>query len=336
MIQYTEPTVTEDDIKAVEKVLRSKIWTQGSKVKEFEDSICEYVGCRFTVACNSATSGLFLAYKGLGVREGVEVVTTPITYPATANMIIECGGTVRFQFRTMLVGDFCVPVHLAGVPQPAYGKIVVEDASHALGSEVTHGIGKKSMVGSCYGTDACVFSTHAIKNVPTGEGGLVCTNDEKLADFCRLMRSHGMKDGECVIPGYNFRMTDIQAALGISQLKRINKMRSLRQEIVDEYNDALFPYVTTPAERKCSTFWHIYIIGTNKKVKLHNRLLKKHIATRTHYPPVYSQPFYRRLGYSPIPEADEWVDTHLTLPLHCNLTGKEISRVIEEVKRGVK
>ena len=332
MIKISEPQVTDEEVKAVEKVLRSKTWTQGKKVEEFEDKIADYVGCNHVVAVNSATSALYLVYKGLGVRDGVTVTVPAITYPATSNAVIEAGGSVVFQHRHMLIGDFCVPVHLAGVPQPAYGQTVVEDASHALGSEERPNV----MVGKCWNSQAAVFSTHSVKNVATGEGGLICTNNEKLAGFCRAMRSHGFVDGALRFPGYNMRMTDIQAALGIVQLKRIDKMRSIRQEIVDQYNDALVGKVMLPLTRPCKTFWHLYIVHTNKKVKLAAHLEKKGIQTRTHYPPVYGLEYYRRIGFAPIPEAEEWAETHLSLPLHCNLTQREINKVIEEVKRGVK
>lgn len=331
MIKISEPSLTEEEVRAVEKVLRSKTWTQGSKTEEFENKIAEYVGCRYVVAVNSATSALYLVYKGIGVREGVKVTVPAITYPATSNAVIEAGGSVEFQHRTMLVGDLCVPVHLSGVPQSAYGKIVVEDASHALGSEERKGV----MVGRCWNSEACVFSTHAIKNIATGEGGLICTNNENLAQFCRAMRSHGFIDGLLKFPGYNMRMPDILSAIGIVQLKRINKMRSIREEIVEQYNQALAPYVTTPAPRD-KTFWHIYIIHTDKKERLTRRLDKKKIQWRTHYPPVYKLDYYRRLNYAAIEGAEAYERTAVTLPLHCNLTQKDIGRVITEVKRGVK
>jgi dTDP-4-amino-4,6-dideoxygalactose transaminase len=229
MIRYASPHITGDDMRAVVDVMRSLDLTQGKEVPRFEREVGKYVKAKHVVAFNSATSALYASYKALGMGMGTEVVTTPISYVATANAAKLLGANVYFQDRQVLTGRFVVPVHYSGRPVPFYGETVVEDASHTLGSYVDGW-----PVGSCRESDICVFSTHAIKNITTGEGGLATTNDGALADSLRQFRSHGWHSGRLRQPGLNLRMTDMQAALGRSQLKRIDSMRDQIQEVVND------------------------------------------------------------------------------------------------------
>ena len=316
--------------------MRSGWLTQGPTVKKFEREVARYVKSRYAIAFNSATSALYAAYKAMGIGEGSYVVTTPITYVATANMAKLLGARIEFQDRKVLTGGFVIPVYYSGRPCAFYGDQVIEDASHALGTILD---GKP--IGGCVLSDICVFSTHAIKNITTGEGGVATTNQRELADTMRSIGNHGWDTDGLRFPGFNFRMTEIQAALGLSQLKRINQMRDQRQEIVDYYNERLSGYVETPEERDEPTFWHLYEIHLRNKTqrdKLARYLARRKIQTRVHYKPVYLEQYYQKEGWQQglCPKAEEHWATELSLPLHCNLTINDLERVVDGVRRFIK
>jgi len=269
----------------------------------------------------------------MGMAEGTEVVTTPISYVATANMAKVIGAKVYFQDRSVLTGEFVVPVHYSGRPYKFDGERVVEDASHALGSYMD---GKP--VGSCERSDICVFSTHAIKNITTGEGGLATTNSPDLADYLRAVCNHGWYADGLRFPSFNFRMNEMQAALGRSQLKRIDAMRAQRQEIVNYYNEHLAGYVETPAGRTEPTYWHLYETHLKNKTqrdKLRAYLKRKGIQTQVHYKPIYLERYYQEDGYEKglCPQAEAFWDTELSLPLHCSLTLSDVEKVVDCVRR---
>ena len=336
MIKYASPHVTEADIRAVDEVLRSGFLTQGKVVPRFEKEVARYVNARYAVAFNSATTALYSAYKAVGIVGDTSVATTPISFVATANMLKVLGAKVWFQDRQVITGDFVVPVHYAGRPFRFYGKTVVEDGSHALGSVVE---GKK--VGCCLRSSITVFSTHAIKNITTGEGGIATTNQKDLAELLRATRDHGRVNRECTSFGWNFRMTEIQGALGRSQLSRINTMRDMRQDIFDFYNKNLAGYVVTPEERSEPTFWHLYPIHAKNQTardKLRAYLRRRGIETQIHYKPIYLEPAYQADGYEEglCPQAERFWQTELSLPMHCGLSDKELRHIVDCVRRGVK
>lgn len=332
-IKYASPTVTEEDIQAVAEVLQSGTLTQGKVVHEFEKAIAKYVGARYAVAFNSATSALLASYSCLGMCQGTQVTTTPLSFVATANMAKSLGAAITFQDRDKLVGDFTIPVHYSGRPYDFYGATVVEDASHALGSEVN-----QKKVGSCEKSDVCVFSTHAIKNITTGEGGIVTTNRKELYEYLKMFRNHGRDETGSVFVGFNLRMTDFQAALGLSQLKRINTMRDQREEIFNYYGTVLKGYVDTPEPREEPTFWHLYPVrldGSSIRDSLKRYLSRKGIGTQIHYRPIYLEPYYAGQGWERglCPKAERFWETELSLPMHNSLTRKDVEYVADSVRR---
>ena len=335
IIKYACPHILGDDVRAVVDVMYSGWLTQGKEVPKFEKEIAKYVGARYAVAFNSATSALYASYKAVGMGEGTEVVTTPISYVATANVARLLGARIFFKDHKYLTGQVVIPVHFSGRPYRFYGERVVEDASHALGS-----VDGGAYIGSCKHSMVCVFATHAIKNITTGEGGIATTNSPDLADYMRALRSHGFDKDGLRFPAFNFRMTEMQAALGRSQLKRINAMRDQRQEIVNYYNEKLEGYVKTPEPRDEPTFWHLYEIHLKNKTqrdKLASYLKRKGIETRVHYKPIYLEQWYQDEGWKPglCPRAEEHWATELSLPLHCNLTKDDVEKVVDCVKWGV-
>ncbi len=336
MIRYACPNITEDDIKAVSDVMRSLNLTQGKVVPKFEKEVVRYVGAKYGVAFNSGTTALYSSYKAVGICEGTQVATTPISFMATGNMLKLLGAKVWFQDRQVITDTFVVPVHYAGRPSRYYGKIVVEDACHALGSVID---GRK--VGCCERSSITVFSTHTIKNIAMGEGGIAVTNNKGLAEYLRAIRDHGRVRGACESFGWNFRVTEMQAALGLSQLKRIDTMRDMRQEVFDFYNKHLAGYVVTPEERPEPTFWHLYPIQVKNPTardKLRFYLKRKGIETQVHYKPIYLEPAYRADGYQEglCPKAEKFWQTELSLPIHCELSEKDTQYVVDCVRRGVK
>ena len=334
MIKYASPHILADDKRAVVNVMDSGQLTQGPEAKKFEKEIAKYVGAKYAVAFNSATSALYASYRAMGMAEDTEVTTTPISYVATANMAKIIGAKVCFQDRQVLAGEFVVPVHYSGRPYKFYGERTVEDASHALGSVVD---GAK--VGACRSSDICVFSTHAIKNITTnGEGGIATTNSPDLADYLWSMCNHGWHKGRLRFPGFNFRMSEPQAASGRSQLKRIDAMRDQRQEVVNFYNERLAGYVETPAERAEPTMWHLYEIhltNKTKRDKLKAYLKRRGIQTQIHYKPIYLEEYYQDEGWEQglCPIAEQFWRTELSLPLHCNLTRDDVEKVVDSVRR---
>ena len=337
VIKYAAPHIIGDDKRAVVNVMDSGTLTQGDEVKKFEKEVAKYVGARYAVAFNSATSALFAAYKAMGMDSNTEMVTTPITFKATANAAKLLGAKVYFQDRQVLTGEFVVPVYYAGRPSKFYGNRVVEDASHALGTVFESG----KMVGSCEDSDICVVSTHAIKNITTlGEGGIATTRNGDLAEYMRAFCNHGMYGNEQRILGLNFRMTEAQAVCGRSQLKRIDAMRDQRQEVVNYYNEKLAGYVETPAVRDEPTYWHLYATHLKNKTqrdKLKAYLKRKGVATQIHYKPIYLEKYYQDEGYQQglCPKAEKFWDTELSLPLHCNLTLSDVEKVVDNVRRFV-
>lgn len=358
---YGKQNISEDDIKAVVEVLKSPYLTCGPKVKEFEKAICDYTGAKYCVALNSATSALHVAMMALGVGQGDEVITTPITFLASANCARYCGADVKFADIESDTANInpdeiekhitdktkaIIPVHFAGqscdmekiykIAQKHNLKIV-EDAAHAIGSEYK---GKK--VGCCEYSDMVVFSFHPVKTITTAEGGAVVTNNKELYEKLCAYRSHGMhKDGEMANTweyemrelGYNYRMTDVQAALGISQLKRLDEFKKRRREIVDFYNKNL--NIEHLIEKDFSNAcFHLYPILIENRKDFYFKARQKGLFLQVHYIPVHTQPYYQTQGYKwgDYPKAEEYYNHCISLPLYPDLTDEDLEEIVKRIK----
>ena len=373
-IPYATQCIDEDDIEAVVSALKSPHLTQGPLVEEFEKIVADYCGAKYAVAMNSGTSALHAACHAAGVVSGDEVVTSPITFAATSNSVLYCGGKPVFadvQKDTINIDPeeikkkitpktkAIIPVHFAGHPcdmeeiqgiAKEHGLMIIEDAAHALGSEY-----KGSKIGSCKYSDMAILSFHAVKHITTGEGGMVLTNDQDLYKKLLLFRTHGItRDAEIMTKndgpwyyemhelGFNYRITDFQCALGMSQLKKLDSFVKRRREIVQRYQKAFsgIPDLVLPIERESiSSAWHIYVIrvkGDRKAV--FNFLREKGLGVNAHYYPVYLQPYYQKLGYKAgtCPKAEEYYSKAITLPLYPKMTDKDVEYVIDAVKASLK
>ena len=350
MIPYSKQSIDESDIAAVSAVLKSSHLTQGKEVEAFEEALCAYVGVKYAITFNAATSALLAAYMAAGIGEGDEIITTPISFVATANMAVVLGakpiwcdvkldGNIDERFITKLITPktkAIVPVDFGGKPvnidainkiASQHNLLVIEDACHALGSEIE---GKK--VGSF--SDMSIFSFHAIKPITTAEGGAVLTNDEALADKLRLIRSHGITkkrfwDSDMSMMGYNFRLSDIQAALGRSQLKRLDMFVQKRNEIAAFYdetfaNHRLFNTVTiAPNERSSRLLYPIVLIPQLQcpKEDIFSELINQGIGVQVHYKPIYKNSFYvKKFGEHALHVADDFYRSELSIPCHQEMT----------------
>lgn len=377
MIPYGRQDINQADIDAVVEVLRSDFLTQGPKVPAFERAVAGYCGAKHAVAVNSATSALHIACLALGVGPGDMVWTSPITFVASANCALYCGAQVDFvdiDPQTYNLSVEClknkleqaekhgtlpkvvIPVHLSGQPCDMagihalglrYGFKIIEDASHAIGGRY-----KGEPIGNCRYSDMTVFSFHPVKIITTGEGGMVITNDPVVANKLVRLRSHGITrdpvemthapDGpwyyEQLDLGYNYRMTDIQAALGLSQMLRVDELVAKRHVLAANYDELLKnEAVLTPWQHKDSySGFHLYIVrlrlnnieATHKEV--FERLRVNGIGVNLHYIPIYRQPFYARLGVNAqdCPEAERYYAEAISLPIHPCLTQQQQNEVV--------
>ncbi|MBU1913439.1 MAG: UDP-4-amino-4,6-dideoxy-N-acetyl-beta-L-altrosamine transaminase, partial [Candidatus Omnitrophica bacterium] len=341
LISYGRQTIDKDDVREVARVLKSDWITQGPKIEEFESSLARYCGARYAVCVSSGTAALHLACMAAGIRKGDEAITSPITFLATANSILYTGAKPVFSDINFETGniDPCaiekkisrktkaiLPVHFAGLPCDLLriyeiarknGVMVIEDACHALGAEYKFR-GRWVKVGSCHHSDMTVFSFHPVKSITTGEGGAVVTNNNKLHLLLKALRSHGMyrddmtaKNGPWYYEmrglGFNYRITDFQCAMGLSQLKKIGYFLNRRRTIAEIYNKRLsdIDEILLPMEGKgVRSSWHLYAIRINEsrnasaiRKDFFNYLLKNRIKPQVHYIPVYWHPYYKKLGY---------------------------------------
>lgn len=358
---YGRQNITQEDIDAVIEVLKSPYLTCGPNVKAFEQTICDYTGAKYCVAVNSATSGLHIAMMAAGVKEGDEVITSTMTFLASANCARFCGAEVKFadveketanidpeeiKKHITLKTKAIIPVHFAGQScdmekiqkiAKEHNLYVIEDAAHAIGSDY-----KDTKVGSCKYSDMTVFSFHPVKTITTAEGGAVVTNDEELYKKLCAFRAHGMhKDGDMVNDwryemrelGYNYRMTDVQAALGISQMKRLNTFKKRRREIVDFYNSELkLPHLI---ERDFSdACFHLYPILIENREKFYFDARNTGLNLQVHYIPVHTQPYYQSLGYKwgDFKNAEEYYKHCISLPLYPDLTDEDLEEIVRRIK----
>jgi len=374
MIPYGRQWIEEDDIQAVVEVLRSDFITQGPRVKEFEEALASYCGARYAVVFNSGTSALHAAYFAVGLKEDKEFITSPITFVATANAGLFLRAKPIFvdvEFDTGNIDPekieekissktkLIVPVHYAGHPcdmekikqiADKYALFVIEDACHALGAKY-----KDSKIGCCKYSDMTVFSFHPVKHITTGEGGAVLTNNKVFYEKLLMFRNHGITKNnkkflsqahgdwyyEMQFLGFNYRMTDIQAALGISQLKKMDKFVDRRRKIVEIYNKVFEnnPYFDIPVEKDYAyDSYHLYPIRLkddykDKRGEIFQLLRKKGLGVQVHYIPVYLQLYYQELGYKKgeCPAAEDFYEREISLPIYPAMNEGDIVYVVKTV-----
>lgn len=369
MIPYGRQTIEEDDIQAVVDVLRSDYLTTGPKIAEFEKMVADYVGAKYAVAISNGTSALHAACFAAGIQPGDEVITTPLTFAASSNCVLYCGGTPVFadvdpktynidpeDIRRKITDKTkaIIAVHLAGQPcdmdeihkiAKEHDLLVIEDGAHALGS-----VYKGKKVGTL--SDMTTFSFHPVKPITTGEGGMIVTDNEEFYQKMMLFRSHEITRDENLMTrndgpwfyqqldlGYNYRITDIQCALGCSQMKKLDRFLALRKEIVARYNEAfadceniIIPYQLPETE----SGWHLYIVQVKNcdRRKVFEALREHGIAVNVHYIPVYLHPYYQEHGYKDVHcrNAEEVYSHIISLPLYPTLTEEQQQYVIETLK----
>lgn len=380
MIPYGRQNISEEDIQAVVEVLRSDFVTQGPVVPEFERAVAAYCGANHAVAVNSATSALHIACLALGVGPGDSVWTSPITFVASANCARYCGADVDFVDIDPLTYNLSVPrlaekleqaresdclpkvliaVHLSGQScemeaihalSLEYGFKIIEDASHATGGSY-----RNEKVGCCRYSDITVFSFHPVKIITTGEGGMAVTNDPALVKHMARLRSHGITryasemtqppDGswyyQQIELGFNYRMTDIQAALGLSQMRRLDEFVSERHAIAKRYDEMLktSPVIRPWQHPDTYSGLHLYIVrlpsrnmDTSRR-EVFERMRTDGIGVNLHYIPVYRQPYYERMGFKPdsFPEAENYYAEAITLPIYPGLTPEQQEEVVRRL-----
>lgn len=371
-IPYGRQSIDEKDIQTVVDVLKSDYLTTGPKVAEFEKKVADYVGAKYAVAVSNGTAALHIACLAAGVEVGDEVVTSPITFAASSNCVLYCGGTPVFadiDEETYNISPLeiekkitdktkaIIPVHYTGQPcdmdkimqiAKEHNLVVIEDAAHALGSSY-----KNTKIGSI--ADMTCFSFHPVKPITTGEGGMVVTNDEKLYQKLLLFRSHGITRDELLLTenqggwyyqqlelGYNYRITDISCALGCSQMDKLESFIMKRREIAKCYNEAFAEVdgITIPKQMlDCESGWHLYMIQVEDRKNVFDRLRSVGIGVNVHYIPVYKHPYYQKIGYADCccPNAENFYAKAISLPIFPELTEEQqqyvIQKVIEFVKR---
>lgn len=377
MIPYGRQDISQDDIQSVVDVLRSDCLTQGPVVPAFEKAVASYCGASHAIAVNSGTSALHIACLSLGVGPGDWVWTSPITFVASANCALYCGAQIDFvdidprtynmspemlaqkleeAERAGRLPKVVIPVHLCGQAcdmqaihalSHRYGFKIIEDASHAIGGKY-----KGEPIGNCRHSDISVFSFHPVKIITTGEGGMALTNDPKLADRMTLLRSHGITrdpgqmtqepDGpwyyQQIDLGFNYRMTELQAALGVSQMQRLDEFVSRRHAIAKRYDELLADLpVTLPWQHPDSySGLHLYVIRLqlDQINKSHRQVFEvlrdQGIGVNLHYIPVHTQPYYQRMGFKAggFPEAERYYAEAISLPIYPALSANQQDQIV--------
>ena len=382
MIPYGRQDISEADIQAVVDVLKSDFLTQGPIVPAFEKAVAEYCDAKHAFAVNSATSALHIACLSLGVGKGDLVWTTPISFVASANCALYCGAEIDFVdidsstynmsvnaleeklIKAEKLGRLpkvVIPVHLAGQScemdkifelGKKYSFRIIEDASHAIGGKY-----KNKAIGGCQYSDITVFSFHPVKIITTGEGGMCLTNDPKLAISLNRYRSHGIvrqpsemthtPDGpwyyQQIELGYNYRMTDIQAALGLSQMNSLDEFVSSRHAIAKRYNDLLQEEWLELPWQHPDTYsgLHLYIIRVKQnnqgitRSQLFEKLRNAGILVNLHYIPIYKHPYYEVMGYdkNEYPQAENYYSEAISIPMYATLTKEDQQFVVDAIKK---
>jgi UDP-4-amino-4,6-dideoxy-N-acetyl-beta-L-altrosamine transaminase len=376
-IPYGKQHLTQDDVDAVVNTLTSDYLTQGPAIGVFEKAFAEYIGCKYAVAVSNGTAALHLAALALNVNPDSHVITTPITFAASANCIRYCGGKVSFcdidartavidveKLSTLLesspMGTYTgiIPVDFAGYPvnmeavrklANKYNLWIIEDACHAPGGFFIDSKGEKQFCGNGQYADLSIFSFHPVKHIACGEGGMITTNDEKLFQRLLLLRTHGITKDPSLLQenhggwyyemqelGYNYRLTDFQAALGASQLKKANKGLEKRRQIARIYDEAFANTEILPLTPDSNNghAYHLYVIQVERRKELYDHLKSRNIFSQVHYIPVHLLPYYKSLGHKKgdFPVAEYYYDHCLSLPMYPTLTEKEQEFVIASVQ----
>jgi|TARA_R110002126_G_scaffold291807_1_gene459765 UDP-4-amino-4,6-dideoxy-N-acetyl-beta-L-altrosamine transaminase len=376
MLPYGRQAIDDDDIQAVVDALKGDYLTTGPAVKAFEQKLCDVTGAKYAVACSNGTTALHLACMALNLKEGECAVVPTLTFLATANAVRYCGTDVVFcdvdpetglmTADTLLealsyaqskgwVVKAVLPVHLAGQAvdladirdiTSQHNIKIIADACHAIG-----GTYQQTSIGACEFEDMSAFSFHPVKTIAMGEGGAVTTNNEKFAETMRTLRHHGMSKTDDMEPwayemqdlGYNYRVTDIQCALGTSQLNKIDTFIEKRESLVALYNEKLADlseYVKIPHRVQTGkTGWHLYAIRVDfeqlaiARAKLMDALKERGVGTQVHYIPVHTQPYYTNLyGARDLPGAQTYYEKTLSLPLYPLMTEDDVSYVVKTLK----
>jgi UDP-4-amino-4,6-dideoxy-N-acetyl-beta-L-altrosamine transaminase len=375
-LSYGKQWIEEDDIQAVLAALTSDFLTQGPKIADFEKAICQYTGSQYCVAVANGTAALHLAVAALKIEPGMEGITSTNSFAASSNAMIYNGlrpvfadiddktyllNTSSLETKLSPKTRLILPVHFAGQPvnmEPlnALAKrdnfFIIEDAAHALGSRYHDG----SPVGNCKYSHMTIFSFHPVKTITTGEGGAITTNDPKVYERLLLLRNHGITREsrklshnpgpwfyEMQVLGYNYRLTDLQAALGLSQLTKLDRFIQRRREIVHTYNTAFssVDWITTPFEQKeIFSAFHLYVLRIDfKKInktrtEVMDLLKEKNIGTQVHYSPIHSHPYYREkyhYQWGDLPVAEQYYEQALSIPLYPKLSDTQVHYVIDTI-----
>lgn len=385
MIPYGRQDITEEDIKAVVDVLNSTHLTQGPAVPKFEQAVIRHCNAKHAVATNSATSALHIACLALGLGKGDWLWTSPNTFVASANCGLYCGARVDFVDIDPRTYNLCpkaleeklkiaaqkgtlpkvvVPVHFGGQPcdmraihalSKEYGFKIIEDASHAIGGKYLN-----EPIGNCRYSDITVFSFHPVKIVTSAEGGMAITNDDRLAEKLTLLRSHGITRTPSLMTkpmegswyyqqvdlGFNYRMTDLQGALGASQMARLAHYVARRHELANRYDKLLdgLPVITPWQEKESYSAYHLYVIRLKldeirpSHVEVFEALRAKEIMVNLHYIPVHTQPYYQEMGFKvgDFPEAEKYYGEAISIPLFPTLTYENQDYVVAALKDAMK
>jgi UDP-4-amino-4,6-dideoxy-N-acetyl-beta-L-altrosamine transaminase len=385
MIPYGRQTITDDDVAAVAAVLRSEFLTQGPIVDEFERQMVQVCASGYAVAATNATAALHLACLALGVGEGDEVWTSPISFVASANCARYCGARVDFVDIDVETGNIAVdalseklavanrqgklpkvviPVHFAGEPcdmasigelAKQYGFFVIEDASHAVGAR-----DQAAPIGACTFSDIAVFSFHPVKIITSGEGGMALTRSPELDDRMRVLRGHGIVRGQRLRKeppdgpwyyeqhelGYNYRLSDIHAALGISQLARLETFLKKRHALAARYDDLLagLPLQSLRRSARSISALHLYVVlldesfGADKHREIFESMRSAGIGVQLHYIPIHLQPYYRAMGFDvgDFPNSENFYSRAMSLPLYPTLTNEEQETVVRSLAQALK
>ncbi|MDO8558217.1 MAG: UDP-4-amino-4,6-dideoxy-N-acetyl-beta-L-altrosamine transaminase [bacterium] len=372
MIPYSHQSIDKDDVAAVVRVLKSDFLTQGPKVKEFEEVLAKKTGAKFAVAFSSGTAALEAAFAAAGIQKGDEIITSPLTFAATTNAVLWTGAKVVFADVEAETGTLdpamvarkitsrtkvIVPVDYAGFPAhlhelrklaKRHGLIFIEDAAHSLGA-----VYRGRRIGGL--SDMTMFSFHPVKSITTGEGGAITTNNKKyLAKLIRF-REHGItKDTHLFVRknqgdwyhemqelGHNYRLTDLQAALGLSQLNKLERFIKARRALAEHYTEAFAhnPNLIPPVEgRDRQSSWHLYPLRLAKRLvpkraEIFRKLRQRGIGVQVHYIPVYLHPYYQKLGYKKglCQNAEAFYEAEVSIPLYPDLSRKDQDFVIKTI-----
>ena len=372
-LSYSHQSIAQDDIDSVLNVLKSDFLTQGPKVREFEKMLAAYCESRFAVVFSSGTAALHAAYFAAGLTDNDQIITSPMTFLATANAALFLGADPVFVDIERDTGNIeatlienaitdktkaIVPVHFAGHPAELkamagiarkHHLLLIEDACHALGATY-----EGKTIGDCRYSDMTVFSFHPVKSITAGEGGAVMTNDGQFYDKLVMFRHHGVTKDKKIFKnclddvgdwyyemqhlGYNYRLTDLHCALGVSQLRKLDRFIQRRREIVETYGHAFEDNVffDLPVERRyAKSAWHLYSIRLKdkhkaRKAEIFTKLRTKGLGVQVHYIPVYLQPYYQELGYSRTlcPNAEDFYERQISLPLYPSMSGQDVDYVV--------